>query len=149
MQPANDCMTEQMIESIICKIREHVGEDMAVEYYPDKPSNYRLNHAHGAFLVNYGKSNYSPNEDIYLVQNERDMTITVSIVVRKLWGKLGAVANVDWLRSILSGFIPEHCTIPMKPVRDYFEAHHAGLWYYGFDFSVQSVNVQTNCINEI
>lgn len=51
-------LTKLVIDDMVTKLKEQVGNTLAVEYYPEKPASYRLNHANGALLVNYARSNY-------------------------------------------------------------------------------------------
>ncbi len=142
-------LTKQVLDSIVKQLSYHVGEQLAVEFYPEKPANYRLNHANGALLINYAKSKYGNRQDVGLVTKERDMTFTVTIVSRNLHDKYGAVPLVDWVIAMLSGFTASHCDKPFAPIDDYFVQHQSGLWFYAVDIGTQLVHVQTNCINEI
>lgn len=142
-------ITKDMLDAIVEQLRQQVGKKLAVEYYPEQPSKYRLNHADGALLVNYGKSNYSNRQDVGLVNKERTPSFTVTIVSRNLHDRLGAVRLVDWVVAMLSGFTPTHCDVPLAPIRDYFIKHQSGIWYYGVDFDTQTAHVQTLKMKEI
>lgn len=135
--------TKAITQSIVDQLKSIVGTDLVAEFYPEKPSNYRLNHANGALLVNYAKSNYPKHNDTHAVIKPREMGFTVTIVSRGLHDRYGAVPLVDWVLAMLSGFRPEHTDKTLAPVRDYFIQHQAGLWYYGVDFDVESVHVQS------
>ncbi|ERL56140.1 Gp37 family protein [Psychrobacter aquaticus] len=141
-------LTTTLSQSIVDQLSDTVGNELAVEFYPEKPANYRLNHANGALLVNYGKSNYPKHNDTYAVVRPRTMMLTITIVSRGLYDRYGAVPLVDWVLAMLSGFTPTHCDQPLSPVRDYFIQHQSGLWYYGVDFETEAVLVQTLPINE-
>lgn len=135
--------TKDITESIVDQMAGIVGTDLAVEFYPEKPSTYRLNHANGALLVNYAKSNYPKHDDTAAVIKPRQMGFTVTIISRGLHDRYGAVPLVDWVLAMLSGFRPDHSDKRLAPVRDYFIRHASGLWYYGVDFDVESVHVQS------
>lgn len=141
--------TKSITQSIVDQLASVVGTDLAVEFYPEKPANYRLNHANGALLVNYAKSNYPKHNDTYAVVQPRQMGFTVTIISRGLHDRYGAVPLVDWVLEMLSGYRAEHTDKTLSPVRDYFIQHQSGLWYYGVDFDVESVHVQSLTINEI
>ena len=136
-------LTTSLSQSIVDQLAAIVGTELAVEYYPEQPEVYRLNHANGALLVNYGKSNYPKHNDTYAVIRPRTMTITVTIVSRGLHSRYGAVPLVDWALSLLSGYTPCHADKPLAPLRDYFIRHNAGLWFYGIDFETEAVLVQS------
>lgn len=141
--------TKSLTESIVGQLASLVGNDLAVEFYPEKPANYRLNHANGALLVNYAKSSYPKHNDTYAIAQPRQMGFTVTIISRGLHDRYGAVPLVDWVLAMLSGFKPEHTDKTLAPVKDYFIQHQSGLWYYGVDFDVESVHVQSLPVNEI
>lgn len=141
--------TKSITQSIVDQLADVVGNDLAVEFYPEKPSSYRLNHANGALLVNYAKSNYPKHNDTYAVAMPREMGFTVTIISRGLHDRYGAVPLVDWVLAMLSGYRPEHTDKTLAPARDYFIQHVSGLWYYGVDFNVESVHVQSLAVKEV
>ena len=141
--------TKAITQSIVDQMAGIVGTDLAVEFYPEKPASYRLNHANGALLVNYAKSNYPKHDDTAAIIKPRQMGFTVTIISRGLHDRYGAVPLVDWVLAMLSGYRPEHTDKTLAPVRDYFIQHQSGLWYYGVDFDVEAVHVQSLPVNEI
>lgn len=141
--------TKSITQSIVDQLASMVGTDLAVEFYPEKPASYRLNHANGALLVNYAKSSYPKHDDTYAMARPRQMGFTVTIISRGLHDRYGAVPLVDWVLGMLSGYRPEHTDKTLAPVRDYFIQHQSGLWYYGVDFDVEAVHVQSLHTNEI
>lgn len=140
--------TKSITQSIVDQLASMVGTDLTVEFYPEKPASYRLNHANGALLVNYAKSNYPKHDDTAAIIKPRQMGFTVTIISRGLHDRYGAVPLVDWVLGILSGFMPTHCDKPLSPTKDYFIQHQSGLWFYGVDFETEAVLVQTLPINE-
>ncbi len=141
--------TKTITQSIVDQLASVAGTDLAVEFYPEKPANYRLNHANGALLVNYAKSSYPEHNDTASVIRPRQMGFTVTIISRGLHDRYGAVPLVDWVLAMLSGFRPAHTDKTLSPVRDYFIQHQSGLWYYGVDFDTEAVHVQSLRPNEI
>lgn len=141
--------TKSITQSIVDQLASMVGTDLTVEFYPEKPASYRLNHANGALLVNYAKSNYPKHDDTAAIIKPRQMGFTVTIISRGLHDRYGAVPLVDWVLAMLSGYRPEHTDKTLAPVRDYFIQHQSGLWYYGVDFDVEAVHVQSLHTNEI
>ena len=141
--------TVDITQSIVNQLSDTVSNELAVEFYPEKPANYRLNHANGALLVSYAKSNYPKHDDTAAIIKPRQMGFTVTIISRGLHDRYGAVPLVDWVLAMLSGYRPEHTDKTLAPVRDYFIQHQSGLWYYGVDFDVEAVHVQSLPVNEI
>ena len=72
--------------------------DLAVELFPARPEDYRLNHPVGALLLAYPGSRFAdPILRATSVCQERTLTLGVSLVSRHLWGPDGAVALLDRL----------------------------------------------------
>lgn len=82
-------LTKLVIDDIVAKLKAQVVNELAVEYYPEKPANYRLNHANGALLVNYARSNYPKHDDTFAVIRPREQVFTVTIVARNLHDRYG------------------------------------------------------------
>lgn len=141
-------LTQHIASQIVEQLKTGVDNELAVNFYPEKPTNYRLNHANGALLVSYGRSNYSKHNDMGAVIRPREPIYSVTIVSRGLYDRFGAVPLVDWVLEILSGFMPTHTTKPLAPTKDYFETHESGLWFYSVEFATETSLVQTLPANE-
>lgn len=141
-------LTKDIASDIVGQLKQGVGNELAVSFYPEKPTSYRLNHTNGALLVSYGRSNYPKHNDTNAVIRPRELTFTVTIVSRGLYDRFGAVPLVDWVLEMLSGFMPTHTTKPLAPIKDYFETHEAGLWFYSVEFATETSLVQTLPANE-
>lgn len=142
-------LAKHIAGQIVEQLRQGVGDDVAVAFYPEKPTSYRLNHVNGAFLVSYGRSDYPKHNDTMAVVQPRELVFAVSIVSRGLYDRFGAVSLVDWVLELLLGFMPTHTTKPLAPIRDYFENHESGLWFYTVEFATESSLVQTLPVNDI
>lgn len=142
-------ITKDISDSILEQLKAEFGHELAVEFYPEKPTSYRLNHVNGALLLQYGKSNYPKHNDSYAVVQPREMTFKVIIVSRHLHERYGAVLIVDWVCDALQGFTPTHCDRPLSVVSDYFISHGAGLWLYGIDVATSSERVQALDVADI
>lgn len=141
-------LTKDIASDIVEQLRQGVGNELAVSFYPEKPTSYRLNHTNGALLVSYGRSNYPKHNDTNAVIRPRELTFAVTIVSRGLYDRFGAVPLVDWVLELLSGFMPTHTTKPLAPIKDYFETHESGLWFYTVEFATETSLVQTLSANE-
>ena len=142
-------ITKAISDSILEQLKVEFGHELAVEFYPEKPEGYRLNHTNGALLLQYGKSNYPKHDDSSAVVQPREMTFKVIIVSRHLHERCGAVPIVDWVCDALQGFTPAHCDRPLSVLSDYFISHGAGLWLYGIDVSTNSERVQALDVPDI
>lgn len=102
---------------------------LAVEYFPEKPDDYRLNHPHGALLLSYGGSKYAPSADTAIVTQEEAISFAVTVVMRRLNGRDGAVDVADQVGRALLGFHPVDCAqVWLSAAR--FLGQQAGLWQY-------------------
>ena len=82
----------------------HLGAalpELAVELFPGRPADYRLNHPLGAVLLGYAAATHGPARPLAMVVQERTLRLTVTLVTRQLWGRDGAVAYLDRLRLAL------------------------------------------------
>lgn len=136
-------LTHHIASQIVEQLKQGVGNELSVEFYPEKPTSYRLNHTNGALLVSYGRSNYPKHNDTNAVIRPRELTFAVTIVSRGLYDRFGAVPLVDWVLELLSGFMPTHTNKPLAPIKDYFETHESGLWFYTVEFVTETALVQT------
>lgn len=142
-------LTKDIATGIVEQLRQGVGNELAVSFYPEKPTSYRLNHTNGALLVSYGRSNYPKHNDTNAVLRPRELTFAVTIVSRGLYDRFGAVPLVDWVIELLSGFMPTHTTKPLAPIKDYFETHESGLWFYTVEFVTHTAHVQTLAVVDV
>lgn len=113
-----------------------------VEYFPEKPEEYRLNHPAGALLVSYGKSTFGPVQDVGAVLQAQTARFSVTVVMRQLNGANGAVAVLDLLRQALGGWRPPSCRRAMWMVSDTFIGQVSGLWQYDLMVATETVFVQ-------
>ncbi|MDO5650550.1 MAG: Gp37 family protein [Moraxella sp.] len=141
-------LTKDIASNIVEQLKQGVGNELAVSFYPEKPTSYRLNHTNGALLVSYGRSNYPKHNDTNAVIRPRELTYSVTVVSRGLYDRFGAVPLVDWVLELLSGFMPTHTTKPLAPIKDYFDTHESGLWFYTVEFATETSLVQILSANE-
>lgn len=142
-------LTKDIASDIVEQLKKSAGNELAVEFYPEKPTSYRLNHTNGALLVSYGRSNYPKHNDTNAVIRPRELTFAITIVSRGLYDRFGAVPLVDWVLELLSGFMPVHCDKPLSPIKDYFDNHDSGLWFYVVEFSTETAFVQSLAVLDI
>ncbi len=137
-------ITIDILDGILNRLKEVHGRELAIEYFPEQPANYRLNHPVGAVLISYSRSSFATNEAIDSTWMNREMTIPLTLMFRQLHGKAGVIAYLDKLRLTLSGWTPPHCDVPLKPVSESFLAQNVGVWQYALDFTTQTNQIQAD-----
>lgn len=129
-----------ILDAIIDRLKVKLPH-LAAEYFPDKPALYRLNHPKGALLVSYAGGQYEKSVATDRVIQPRRPVITVTVVMRELNGRNGAVQALDDARQALVGFRPPDCK-PCWVGNDKFLGENAGLWQYALDISTETMLVE-------
>lgn len=137
--------TLQIIDSIVERLKLKIPQ-LAVEYFPDRLSEYRLNHPKGALLVSYLGSRFDPTVDVTFIAQPRTVNVSVTVILRQLNGRGGAVDVVDLVRMALVGFRPVDCR-KVWAVSEKFLGETAGLWQYAVDLATESVLVEDAEVN--
>lgn len=132
--------TIEIIDAVVQQLKVKLPF-LAVEYFPEKASDYRLNHPRGALLVSYSGSRYEATKDTGFVSQPRGLRLTVTVLVRQLHGRGGAVDVVDGVRRALLGWRAPDCR-KAHIASDKFLGEVAGIWQYAVDFTAQSVVVE-------
>lgn len=130
-----------VIDAVVARLKEKLL-GLSVEYFPEKPAEYRLNHPVGALLVSYAGSRFDKPDDIGAVIQPQTLQLCVTVVFRQLNGKRGAIDVLDMLRRILGGYTPPHCRRRIWLTREVFIGEVNGLWQYALDFATESVFVE-------
>lgn len=139
-------VTLTIIDAVVARLQA-AFQDMAVEYFPDKPSEYRLNHPKGALLVSYLGAKYQEPIDTSAVVQPATLKLNVTVVLRQLNGKDGAVAMLTRLRSALIGYKPPNCRRKVWAVGEQFLGETAGIWQYALDVSTEAIVVEDEDID--
>ncbi|KVN76034.1 hypothetical protein WL05_01825 [Burkholderia ubonensis] len=132
--------TLEMVDAIVARLRVKLPA-LAAEYFPERPDDYRLNHAVGALLVSYPGSQYDATVDTAVVVQPRRVKFAVAVVLRQLNGRGGAIDVLDHVRAALVGFRPPDCR-KLVAISDKFLGESAGLWQYVIEFSAETVIVE-------
>ncbi|HGU6440739.1 TPA: Gp37 family protein [Citrobacter amalonaticus] len=130
-----------VIDAVVARLKEKLPA-LQVEYFPEKPSEYRLNHPKGALLVSYTGSRFDKPNDIGAVIQPQTIQLCVTVVFRQLNGKQGAVAVLDLVRCILGGYTPPGCRRRIWLGREVFIGEVKGLWQYALELSTESVFIE-------
>lgn len=129
-----------LLTQIQTYLKPHV--DVLVEFFPERPSDYRLNHPKGSILIGYDGTTFDASNDISLVRQQATVHFSLTVMFRQLNGKQGALVELDKLRQLMIGFKPNHyrsCIL----VKDHFVGEDKGVWQYVLNLKTQSLLVQT------
>lgn len=137
--------TLQIIDAVVDRLKVKLPQ-LAVEYFPDRPAEYRLNHPRGALLVSYLGSQFDTTVDVTYIAQPRTVKLSVTVILRQLNGKGGAVDVVDAVRQALVGFRPPDCR-KVWAVSEKFLGETAGLWQYAVDLASQAMLVEDADVN--
>ncbi|MBE8614692.1 hypothetical protein CYG68_20345 [Morganella morganii] len=130
-----------VIDAVVARLKEKLPT-LAVEYFPEKPAEYRLNHPKGALLVSYAGSHFDKPNDTSAVIQAQTIKLCVTVVFRQLNGKQGAVDVLDVVRRVLGGYTPPNCRRRIWLTREVFIGETRGLWQYALDFATESVFIE-------
>ena len=137
--------TLQIIDTVVERLKVKLPQ-LVAEYFPDRPAEYRLNHPKGALLVSYLGSQFGPTVDVTYIAQPRTVKLSVTVILRQLNGKGGAVDVVDAVRRALVGFRPPDCR-KVWAVSEKFLGETAGLWQYAVDVATEAVLVEDADVN--
>lgn len=132
--------TLQIIDAVVARLKAKLPQ-LAVEYFPDRPAEYRLNHPKGALLVSYPGSQFGDTVDVTYIAQPRTVKLSVTVLLRQLNGKGGAVDVVDDVRRALVGWRPPDCR-KVWAVSEKFLGESAGIWQYAVDVASQAMLVE-------
>ncbi|MGE1004211.1 Gp37 family protein (plasmid) [Ralstonia syzygii subsp. celebesensis] len=132
--------TLQIIDAVVQRLKTKLPL-LAIEYFPDKPAEYRLNHPRGALLVSYLGSQFDKTADVTYIAQPRTVKLSITVILRQLNGRGGAVDVADDVRRALIGWRPPDCR-KVWAVSDKFLGETAGLWQYAVDLATQAMLVE-------
>ncbi|MGO1073226.1 Gp37 family protein [Lysobacter sp. CA199] len=132
--------TREILDAYVQRLRSRMP-GYAGELFPEAPSQYRLNHPAGAFLIAYAGSQFQAPADTEFVAQPRDLRVTVTLVFRQLHGRDGAIDALDQARRHLLGFRPPDCR-KTRAVGEKFIGQVEGQWQYALDLATQTVAIE-------
>ncbi|WP_406705431.1 Gp37 family protein [Sodalis sp.] len=135
--------TLTLLSAVVERLRLQLP-GLHVDFFPERPEQFRLNHPRGAVLVSYGKSNFGQTQDIGVVIQPQTVRLTATVVVRQLNGKDGAVAALDQVRQCLGGWRPPDCQRDIWLVEEVFLGQTEGLWQYALTIETVTVFIQND-----
>jgi len=126
----------QIIEQIKSQIN-----DLHIQGFPEKPSEFRLTHPKGAILVHYQGGNYSESKSLgYMVQDKK-LEFSVTVITKNLRSHEGSYFYLDKVRQILTGYRPDNCS-KMQPIKEDFLSEDNGIWQYSINFSLTTPTIE-------
>ena len=135
--------TLQILESVVNRLKAKIPT-LQVEFFPEKPEEFRLNHPRGALLVNYGGSEFAEPRELSVVMQPRKFRFSVTVLLRQLHGRGGAVEVLDDVRRVLAGFRPLDCRRKVYALTEQFITETAGIWQYAVDFATETMLVEVS-----
>ncbi len=133
--------TLAIIDAVVARLRQKIPT-LTVEYFPESPAEYRVNHPRGALLVSYTGSQFEQPRDLTFVAQARTLRLSITVILRQLNGRGGAVDVLDAVRAALAGFTPPDCRRKLWAQSEQFLGETAGLWQYAVDFSTETMLVE-------
>jgi hypothetical protein len=140
-------ITLQIIDAVKARLATLLP-GLAVEYFPERPDEYRLNHPKGALLVSYLGGQFGETVDTEFIVQDRTVKLTVTVVLRQLNGKSGAIDVLDSVRLALVGFKPPHCRKKIRALSEKFLGESAGLWQYAVDVATEAMQVEDATVGD-
>ena len=132
--------TLQIIDAMVERLHRKLPA-LVVEYFPERPADYRLNHPRGALLVSYAGSQFGDTVDVTYVAQPRTVKLSITVILRQLNGRGGAIDVLDLVRQAVVGFRLPDCR-KARAVSEKFLGETAGLWQYAVDFSAEAMQVE-------
>jgi len=128
---------------IVTKLQTDITSNTPeIRSWPDSPDEYQLLHPHGAILVRYNGSTYSPpdpNSQKKIVQL-RTVEWVMAIVQRSLKltkGHQGIYGLIEEIRASLTGYTITGLSDAsvLMPTGDSFTQESGGIWIFGAGYS--------------
>lgn len=135
-------ITQALMDSVLDRLQAVYRDQLEVDYFPDDPQGYRLNHTHGALLLGFSRAQFGTDRATDAVWVERELTLPLTLIFRQLRGPQGVIRYLDLVRETLTGWTPAHADRPLRPAAEQFVGQSPGLWQYAQDWSTRTVQVQ-------
>ena len=134
-------VTVALIDALRARLQAALP-NVVCEYFPEDPKNYRLNHPVGALLISYRGSVFEPTQDEFYIAQPRSIRLSITVVLKQLNGRGGAIEMLDQVRSAVIGWKPPHCNKKLFAEREKFLGTIAGLWQYALDVGTETIQVE-------
>ncbi len=132
--------TQPILDSVLGHLITRLP-DVSVELFPDDVVNYFLSHPNGAVLISYQSSSFSESQDVFFVNQKRNIQLALTIIGRSQWNDFGALDTLDQVREALAGFEALNCN-KATVVSEQFLDEVSGLWQYQMIVNLPTQNIQ-------
>lgn len=119
----------------------HIGVDV----FPERPGDYSLTHPVGVVLVGYQGSKFTKQEALGMIAQQRDVTLSLTIMGVGWHSDEGTLAILDEVRLAIVGYRPPNCQM-CHLIHEQFLSEDAGAWQY--ELLVQTETQQVQRITE-
>lgn len=128
--------------SVLTQLRNGIDPaELAIEPYPEKPSEYQLLHPKGALLLFVQGSRYGNYSNGAMLRSTR---FIVTLLLRNFKQHQTAYDWIDAVQLLLFGFIPDGWQ-PIKALSDQFVSESSGVWQY--DLAFETTRLTTSQFN--
>lgn len=137
-------MSDSITLAILASVREKLRQDLPsveVDLFPDNPATYRFIHAVGAVLIGYQGSDYEMTDDTHAIVQTRKLTFSLTVFGRGVHHDKGAIALLDKVRAVITGFRPKHCN-KIHLVSERYLHQDGGAWQYELKVRTETQSVE-------
>lgn len=132
--------TQPILDSVLEHLIARLPE-VPVELFPDDVANYFPAHPNGAVLISYQSSSFSESQDVFFVNQKRNIQLALTIIGRSQWNDFGALDTLDQAREAMVGFEAVNCK-KATVLSEQFLDEVSGLWQYQMIVNLPTQNIQ-------
>ncbi len=132
--------TQPILDSVLEHLIARLPE-VPVELFPDDVANYFPTYPNGAVLISYQSSSFSESQDVFFVNQKRNIQLALTIIGRSQWNDFGALDTLDQVREAMVGFEAVNCK-KATVLSEQFLDEVGGLWQYQMIVNLPTQNVQ-------
>ena len=129
---------------ILTALRAHLQAALPayeVALFPDHPDGYRFIHPKGAVLIGYQGSKFTKLEALGMIAQQRDVTLSLTIMGVGWHSDEGTLAILDEVRLAIVGSRPPNCQM-CHLIHEQFLSEDAGAWQYELLVQTETQQVQ-------
>lgn len=139
--------TQPILDDVLAHLQSRLP-DYSVELFPDDVASYFLSHPNGAVLISYQSSEFSESQDVFFVNQKRNIRLALTMISRSQWGDFGALELCDLVREAVVGFQAINCK-KASILDEQFLTEIGGLWQYEILVNLPTENVQHGSAEKI
>lgn len=137
-------MADSITLAILANVKDKLRQDLPsieVDLFPDNPSSYRFIHPNGAVLIGYQGSDYEMTDDTFGIVQTRKLTFSLTVFGRGVHHDKGAIALLDKVRAVITGFRPKHCN-KIHLLSERYLHQDGGAWQYELKVRCETQSVE-------